>query len=188
MSLFHFAIKGGSRFFFLANSTLNCKHLNGQIFSYLPSLSLKAVVADWALLTPPSLTCPARSSRLLSLPSAAVSRSGKGGGKGKVNRALAQQRDSSTTTTPTISRWHCLRLCCVTFELKCKNRKAGDSMRRSLFACSSDLYIFVSILDQGSIQDQVEMDLCNGIVWNLNNLQNLQHHNQKMPKTNTMTA
>lgn len=122
-------------FFFLANSTLNCKHLNGQIFSYLPSLSLKAVVADWALLTPPSLTCPARSSRLLSLPSAAVSRSGKGGGKGKVNRALAQQRDSSTTTTPTISQWHCLRLCCVTFELKCKNRKARDSMRLSLFAC-----------------------------------------------------
>lgn len=107
---------------------------------------------------------------------------------GQGNRALAQQRDSSTTTTPTISQWHCLRLCCVTFELKCKNRKAGDSMRRSLFACYSDLYIFVSILDQGSIQDQVEMDLCNGIVWNLNNLQNLQHHNQKMPKTNTMTA
>lgn len=37
-------------------------------------------------------------------------------------------------------------------------------MRLSLFACYSDLYIFVSILDQGLIQDQVEMDLCNGIV------------------------
>lgn len=61
-------------------------------------------------------------------------------------------------------------------------------MRLSLFACYSDLYIFVSILDQGLFQDQVEMALCNGIVRNLNNLQNLQHHNQKMQKTNTMTA
>lgn len=68
------------------------------------ALCPRAVVTDWVLPTPPSLppslTCPARSLRLLSVPSAAVSRSKKG-----VKRE--GEKGPGSAKRPHHHRWHC---------------------------------------------------------------------------------
>lgn len=65
--------------------------------SVLPSLCPRAVIADWVFPTPPSLTCPSHSSRLLSLLSAAVSRSWGGGQAGS-------WLSKEATTSPSLLR------------------------------------------------------------------------------------